>query len=56
MSDPEVLVEIVTEMGLDATRLAERIAEPAVKRGLRDLTEASAPGQTVSSACCESTT
>jgi 2-hydroxychromene-2-carboxylate isomerase len=39
LSDPDVLVEIVGDVGLDATRLAQRIADPAVKRGLRDLTE-----------------
>ncbi len=39
LSDPAVLVEIVSDMGLDASRLAQRIADPAVKRGLRDLTD-----------------
>ena len=39
LSDPDVLVEIVRELGLDATRLAQRIADPAVKRGLRELTD-----------------
>ena len=39
LSDPDVLAEIVGDVGLDATRLAQRIADPAVKRGLRDLTD-----------------
>ncbi len=39
LSDPDVLVEIVNDVGLDATRLAQRIADPAVKRGLRELTD-----------------
>jgi len=39
LSDLDVLVEIVTDLGLDATGLRQRIADPAVKRGLHDLTD-----------------
>ncbi len=39
LTDSGVLAEIVTEVGLDATRLESRIAEPVVKDGLRALTE-----------------
>lgn len=39
LTDPAVLAEIVTEVGLDASRLEKRIAQPEVKQGLRALTD-----------------
>jgi len=39
LTDPEVLAHVVAGQGLDAGDLMERIADPAVKQGLRSLTE-----------------
>ncbi len=39
LADRAVLEDVVASCGLDADRLGERIAEPAVKQRLRDLTE-----------------
>jgi 2-hydroxychromene-2-carboxylate isomerase len=39
LTDMRVIEEVVREVGLDATDLAGRIAEPEVKHGLREQTE-----------------
>jgi 2-hydroxychromene-2-carboxylate isomerase len=39
LTDPAVLRDVVVSVGLDAGGLAERIADPAVKNGLREMTE-----------------
>ena len=39
LTDPTVLREVVASVGLDASGLAERIGERAVKNGLREMTD-----------------
>ena len=39
LTEIDVLVEVVEGVGLDATRLEERITDPSVKADLRDLTQ-----------------